>query len=127
MHRLLALALIAPFALVVLPSCSSSSSDPAPAPGGSANKVTVGGSGLTFTPSTLTIKAGQTVEWDWASSGHSVTSGDSTKCTADGKFDSTVKSSGFTFTQTFATPGTFTYFCTPHCGAGMKGTITVTN
>src|SRR5262249_24172304 len=45
--------------------------------------VTVGpGGGFTFDPSTVNISVGDTVRWTWASRGHSVTSGNSTSCTA---------------------------------------------
>ncbi len=33
---------------------------------------------------------------------------------------------GMTFFLTFTVPGTYDYFCIPHEGAGMQGTITVT-
>src|SRR5436190_18386033 len=47
--------------------------------------VTVGmGGALSFTPATLTINAGDTVHWVWASSFHNVTSG--TNGTPDNKF-----------------------------------------
>ena len=92
-------------------------------------EITVGGTGLVFKPATATIKVGDTVKWTWAASGHSVTSGDSAACTpgtsAD-DFDSTVQSSGSTFTHTFTKAGTVNYFCVPHCAAGMKGSIVVT-
>jgi plastocyanin len=32
---------------------------------------------------------------------------------------------GDTFSQTFSVAGTYNYFCAPHAGAGMQGTITV--
>ena len=144
--RFTSLALIA-----ILASCSSSSSDPAPGAkdtgtsppgdtgtsppgdtgGGTAdtapagNTVTVGGTGFVFSPATLKVKVGDTVTWQWAAGGHSVTSGDSAACTADAVFDSKVQASGFTFTQKFTKAGTVNYFCAPHCAAGMKGSIVV--
>ena len=112
--------------------CSSSDPAPAPAtdsgPGGdtsSAVTVQVGQGGTVFVPATVTIKPGQTVNWVWAGSGHSVTSGNSETCTADGMFDSKVLATGATFSQTFPTAGTFNYFCTPHCSFGMKGSVIV--
>lgn len=74
--------------------------------------VDVAANGLSFTPATVSIQAGDTVTWTWRANGHSVTSG--TPGSADGLFDSGVRNSGFTFSQTFLDPGTFGYFCMPH-------------
>lgn len=88
-----------------------------------ANAVTVKSN--QFVPASLTIKAGETVTWTWAGGAHTVTSG--ANCTADSVFASGLKTtSGATFTHTYATAGTFEYFCEPHCAsAAMKGTIIV--
>jgi plastocyanin len=94
--------------------------------------VQVGGVSFSFTPSTLTICAGDTVHWVWMGSGHTVTSG--TNGTADNKFcnqnnmncsANPTESTGNTYDFTFATAGTFPYFCRPHASLGMTGTITV--
>ena len=95
--------------------------------------VTVGQGGAnTFTPQAVTINVGDTVKWVWASGGHNVVSG--TGGTADNKFCSpnnatcgTTPTSvaGTTYSFTFATKGSYPYFCKPHVGAGMTGTITV--
>ncbi|MGI8955576.1 MAG: cupredoxin domain-containing protein [Chthoniobacterales bacterium] len=84
----------------------------------------VGQDGLKFTPQDITIQVGDTVQWIWAASGHSSTSG--TPGNPEGKWDSGVQNTGFIFNQTFATGGTFTYFCSPHglC-CGMVGSVTV--
>ena len=37
----------------------------------------------------------------------------------------TIADNGDTFIHTFDTPGTYQYFCQPHVGQGMTGTITV--
>jgi len=104
------------------PSCSSG-----------AKIVSVGEGGFAFAPSTLTIKVGDTVCWQWKAGGHSVTSG--TGCVADNKFCSpsdtscstgTTSLSGDIYEHKFTTAGAFPYFCTPHCLAGMTGTVTVT-
>ena len=81
------------------------------------------GGSLTFSPASQTINVGDTVHWVWAASGHSTTSGNS--CTSDGRWDSGVQSTGFTFDVTFPTAGTFNYYCSVHCGLGMTGTIIV--
>ena len=74
--------------------------------------VQVGAGGLKFTPQNVTIHVGDTVQWTWAGSGHSSTSG--TPGNPDGLWDSGVQNSGFVFSHTFTTAGTFNYFCSPH-------------
>ncbi|HZD73123.1 MAG TPA: cupredoxin domain-containing protein [Actinomycetota bacterium] len=69
-----------------------------------------------FKPASLTVRAGQTVTWDWKDRfvQHNVVgSGFASKTQRRG-----------TFTHTFPTPGTYPYRCTLH--ENMKGTITVT-
>jgi plastocyanin len=88
--------------------------------------VTVGSGGNTFSPATLSIKVGDSVEWTWMGDAHTVTEGAGTACTPKpGGFDSGLNNTGFKFTRTFTTAGTVNYICTPHCSLGMKGTITV--
>ena len=102
------------------------------AAGGPAATVMVGSGGLKFVPSTVTVKVGDTVQWTWAASGHSVTSG--MNGTPDGKFCSpddkscmagNTSASGTVYSHTFTTAGTFPYYCAPHFAAGMTGTVTV--
>lgn len=77
-----------------------------------------------FAPESLTVPAGTTVTWTWETSGHTVDSGSG--CSPDNRFSSNgVQSAGFTMTHQFNTPGTYPFYCTTHCGVGMKGTITV--
>ena len=85
----------------------------------------MGANGLKFTPQDVTIHVGDTVQWTWAASDHSSTSG--TPGHPDGLWDSGIQNSGFVFSQTFTTTGTFPYFCTVHglC-CGMVGSVTVT-
>ena len=94
---------------------------------GNANTVTVriaSNGELAFSPSSVTIQVGDTVQWEWDSSGHSTTSG--TPDHPDGVWDSGVQNIGFTFSHTFLTAGSFPYYCTPHGGCcGMIGTVTV--
>lgn len=81
---------------------------------------------LTFSPAGVSIKPGDTVQWKWASKGmaHSVTSGVSG--VRNNIFDSgLVKSDTFTFSHTFASAGTFPYFCLLHFDDGMTGTVNV--
>jgi plastocyanin len=87
-------------------------------------QVQVGATGLTFTPQNITINVGDTIEWVWIVGGHSTTSG--TPGHPDGLWDSGIQNAGFTFSQTFNTPGTFAYYCSPHglC-CGMIGSVIV--
>lgn len=102
-------------------------------PGGQTVTVMVGQTGLTFTPSSVNIVAGDTVHWVFAAAGHTVTSG-TPSCTVDSSYCSPSNTScttaptsapGATFDHTFAQAGTFSYFCRIHCGLGMKGTVNV--
>ena len=104
-------------------------------PTGQIFDVMVGPAGtLTFSPSTVNISVGDTVRWTWAHSGHSVTSGDSTACTADGQFCSpnntncstcVTSNTGFVYEFTFTQAGSFSYHCCVHCALGMTGTVNV--
>jgi plastocyanin len=87
-------------------------------------QVQVGADGLKFTPSSISIHVGDTIQWNWAASGHSSTSG--TPGNPDGMWDSGILGIGATFSHTFTAAGTFNYFCTPHglC-CGMIGSVTV--
>ena len=71
-----------------------------------------------FDPATLTVTAGQSVEWDFADSSgtpHTVTADDSS-------FDSCSQTSG-KFVVTFSKAGDVKYHCTLH--AQMLGTVKV--
>jgi len=76
-----------------------------------------------FSPSAVTISAGEAVRWTWVATGatpHSVES------TGSPSFPSstTLTGSGSTYSVTFNTPGVYTYDCVVH-GAAMSGTVTV--
>ena len=100
---------------------------PTPLPTGGATRMVSIGPGTNFVDaqsvtSVTTIKAGDTVQWNFADSiPHSTTSG--ACCTGSGLWDSGVKSNG-SFSHKFAQTGTFPYFCTVH-GAMMTGTVIV--
>jgi plastocyanin len=71
-----------------------------------------------FQPASIEVAVGSTVTWtNTGAATHTVTAD-------DGAFDSGRLGSGATFSQTFATPGTFTYHCEIH--PQMTGTIVVT-
>ena len=94
--------------------------------------VMVGQGGLNFSPQNVTIKVGDTIHWVWASNNHTVTSG--ANGTADTKFCSpnnmncaaaATSNAGATYDFKFSQAGAYPYFCRPHFGGGMTGTITV--
>jgi plastocyanin len=84
---------------------------------------------LQFEPANLTIKAGDTVKWvNNKLSPHNVVL-DSTKVEAGQATKLSHKnllfSPGESYESTFTEPGVYSYYCEPHRGAGMVGTITV--
>jgi plastocyanin len=119
------------FAVILATAACSGASSPAPstlasvaAPSVAPPSAPSAGTGsavsivnFSFQPATITISVGTTVTWtNTASTGHTVT--------ADaGSFKSNTLGPGVTFSQKFATAGTFTYHCSIH--PSMKGTVTV--
>jgi trimeric autotransporter adhesin len=84
------------------------------------------GGDLSFSPSSVTIHPGDTVQWNWDDNEHSSTSG--MPGAPNGLWDSGILNHGATFSHTFNSAGSFPYYCTPHglC-CGMVGTVTVSN
>ncbi len=81
--------------------------------------------GTTFVPSSITVRAGDTVIWSNTDIlNHTVTSGN--PCSPDGIFNSGVldPETGI-FSFTFNNVGTFKYYCLFHCLGGMRGDVTV--
>ncbi len=77
---------------------------------------------LGFDPSTLTIKAGDTVKWvNNKLSPHNVAFEDSSL----ESHKQLLFSPGDSVETTFPNPGTYSYYCEPHRGAGMVGKIIV--
>lgn len=101
---------------------ATSSTSATNAEGGGAEVSVVGHE---FDPPEVRIKAGETVKWTWISGSHNVVSGSS--CSPDSKFSSGTRmfSAGATFSHTFDKPGTYPYYCDPHCGMGMTGKVIV--
>ena len=82
------------------------------------------GPGLSFTPSTVNIFAGDTVRWNWAGAAHSSTSNSSMSLEA---WDSGLMVTG-TFSHTFTNVGDWPYYCTLHSfpgGTAMNGVVHV--
>ena len=80
---------------------------------------------LSFTPSSVTVNAGDTVKWVRTSGSHTVTSGSS--CTASGLFSAPLNSTSTSFTWVVPASNagtTVPFFCSPHCSV-MTGTIIV--
>lgn len=98
--------------------------------GGGTETVAVGpGNSLVFEPEELEIAPGTTVEWVWESDTHnvipsSVPEGASWEGTEGG--ESTTYDTGYTYSHTFETEGTYEYYCAPHESAGMVGSVVVT-
>lgn len=96
---------------------------------GADQEVTVGPTGdLRFAPTGFQIAVGETVRWQWDSSGHNVRpnsmpDGSDWPGTEGG--DSTTFSAGHTYSYTFEVAGSYEYYCAPHRSAGMTGTFTV--
>lgn len=101
---------------------------------------------LVFDPETITISVGETVTWENTGSvGHSVTAyeddiPDGAEYFASGGFDTEQAArdgfsagdtdagdipEGESYEHTFETAGTYEYFCIPHEGGGMAGTVEV--
>jgi len=81
--------------------------------------------GLSFSPSSVTVNAGDTVRWVRTSGSHTVTSG--SNCTASGLFSAPLNSTSTSFSWVVpaSTAGTtIPFFCSPHCSV-MTGTIVV--
>ena len=122
--------MVAAGAALVLAGCGSTSGDnggqsctPKGASSGTAAQVVKvvnnpSGTGK-YDPQTVSVKTGDTVEWDFQDSAltHSVTSDDNTT------FDSCLQTAGAKFQVTFSNAGSFPYHCSIH--ADMTGTVKV--
>ena len=84
--------------------------------------VTVGApSPYAFDPAAVQISPGTTVVWEWSGRGSSHNVVDN-----GGTFESDYYlEEGSTFEHTFAEPGVYKYYCTPHQTQGMLGVVEV--
>ena len=89
---------------------------------------------LQFAPNAVTINVGETVNFRNISTfTHTVSTVADTPIESQAvllpagatPFDSGAIAPGETFSQTFSVPGTYRYFCEPHVGQGMIGTVIV--
>ncbi len=83
-------------------------------------------SALAFHPNAQTLEQGDYVRWSaMVSSIHTTTSG--SPCLADGLWSQSLATLGTIFDRQFNDPpAIYRYFCSPHCGLGMVGSVTVT-
>ncbi len=80
-----------------------------------------------FEPKTLTIRAGDRVEWLFMSSGHTLVAVNGAFCAPDDTSCGSppTQPRGALYSRTFMTPGTFAYQCSRHSGDNMRGKIIV--
>ena len=93
----------------------------------STGQVMVAMRNIAFNPAAITIRAGQTVVWQNDDTApHTTTSGSCPGgvCAPMPGWDSGTLNPGQSYSHTFATTGTFSYYCRIH-GAMMQGTIVV--
>ena len=77
------------------------------------------GGNFAFAPAALAVETGTTVNWEWMAGSHNV------KAAEDSDFDldsgSAEQDGSYEFT--FDEAGVANYYCTPHQGVGMKGSV----
>ncbi|MDP7029022.1 MAG: plastocyanin/azurin family copper-binding protein [Phycisphaerales bacterium] len=86
----------------------------------------VSSNGFAFEPADISVDAGDVVIWIHDGGSHTVTSG--SNCTPDGRFDDlfdNLHQMPFYVVPDDEPTGTIDYYCTPHCGMDMTGTIDV--
>lgn len=87
----------------------------------------INASGVSFTPSSITINVGDTLRWTNTQGTHNVNGTTASYPSNPESFGNAVAGAGWVFTHVFHSPGTYNYKCDLHAGSGMTGTITVTN
>lgn len=89
---------------------------------------------LIFQPDSVTVRVRDVVTWHNAGVVQHSATADPTEATLDGSarlpdgaepFNSGLLAEGETYSHTFRVPGRYDYFCMPHEGAGMTGTVIV--
>jgi plastocyanin len=87
--------------------------------------VVANGGTLRFVPPTVAVEQGDYVRWTWTTGAHTTTSG--AACVSNALWASNLNSTTTQFTRQFLeAPGARPYFCAPHCGLGMTGSVLVT-
>ena len=77
-----------------------------------------------FSPSTLTIDIGDTVEWTNGPTAHNI-NGTTTSYPSNPESFGNAVAPSWTFSHVFNTAGAYTYQCDVHVGLGMVAQITV--
>ncbi|WP_435179441.1 plastocyanin/azurin family copper-binding protein [Halorussus sp. AFM4] len=97
--------------------------------GGATKEVAVGpGGSLVYEPAEITIAPGTTVKWVWESDNHNIvveSQPDGANWQGTPGAPSKTYNTGYEYSHTFETLGTYEYFCQPHKTAGMVGTVVV--
>lgn len=97
--------------------------------GGGSKEVIVGpGGSLVYEPAEITIAPGTTVKWVWESDNHNIvveSAPDGASWEGTDGPPSKTYNTGYEYTHTFETTGTYEYFCQPHKVAGMTGSVIV--
>ena len=83
--------------------------------------VVINQSGMSFSPSNVSVNVGDVIRWVWSGGDHTTTS--TTIPVGAQSWDSPLTSSNTTFEYTVTVAGTYSYFCSIH-GAGMSGSFT---
>jgi plastocyanin len=90
-----------------------------------AASFTVTAGNLHFSPSDLTINAGDTIIWTWTEGSHTTTS---TQIPVGAvAWDQGINSNSPVFMYSPAIAGSYNYVCSPHASMGMTGHFTVIN
>ena len=83
--------------------------------------VEVGAGGdLAYAPPALWVDTGTTVKFEWTNGNHNVVGDGNDLDSGD-----PVSETGVNYEYTFEEPGIYNYYCTPHQGQGMLGSIAV--
>ena len=91
-------------------------------------------SGTSFSPQDISIALGDTVQWVHSSLSHTVTEGTGGGACSGCAFDSPLTAGNPTYSVVFDSTfvatnprvgGLYDYYCQPHFGFGMTGTVTV--
>lgn len=90
-----------------------------------ARRVSVSVGDFSFSPSSVDVNMGDSVEWTNHSTYYVHTSTSGTNGTPDGNWDSGDIGIGRNFTHAFTSGGTFPYFCRYHYAMGMTGSVIV--
>lgn len=99
--------------------------DPTATPDADVVVTVAPGGSLVFDPDSFTVSAGETVRWEWDSSGHNVSPASQPSGASWPGMDDSTYAGGTTHTYTFEVPGEYTYHCDPHQTSGMTGSFSV--